>query len=224
MPDPRHYVLWGSAGHAKVLDESIRRLGGHVIALFDNARDATSALPGVPLIGDGSALSAWAGRITARQSVYALVAIGGARGRDRLALQKQLAAFGLHIEPMVHPDAFVADTATIGPGSQVLAMAVVAAEARIGAACIVNHKASVDHECHVDDGVHIAPGATLCGCVTVGAHAMIGAGAVVLPRIRIGCDSIIGAGAVVTCDVPDRSVAAGNPARIIRHQDPDSQS
>lgn len=224
MPEPRHYVLWGSAGHAKVLDESIRRLGGQVIALFDNAPDTVSALPGVPLIGGISALSAWAERIAVRQNIYALVAIGGTRGRDRLKLQEQLAASGLCIEPMVHPDAFVADTATIGPGSQVLAMSVVAAEVRIGDACIVNHKASVDHECHVADGVHIAPGATLCGCVTIGAHAMIGAGAIVLPRIRIGCDSIIGAGAIVTHDVPDGAVVIGNPARIVHYLDPDSQS
>ena len=45
----------------------------------------------------------------------------------------------------------------------------------------------------------------------------IGARAIVLPGCkRIGAHSIIGAGAVVTKDVPDYAIVGGNPARILR--------
>ncbi len=45
----------------------------------------------------------------------------------------------------------------------------------------------------------------------------IGARAIVLPGCkRIGAHSIIGAGAVVTKDVPDYSIVGGNPAKVIR--------
>ncbi|MFZ5761947.1 MAG: acyltransferase [Thermodesulfobacteriota bacterium] len=44
----------------------------------------------------------------------------------------------------------------------------------------------------------------------------IGAGAIVLPGVCVGCNSVVGAGAVVTRDVPDRTVVAGNPARVLR--------
>jgi maltose O-acetyltransferase len=46
----------------------------------------------------------------------------------------------------------------------------------------------------------------------------IGARAIVLPGVQIGRSSIIGAGAVVTKSVPAFSLAAGNPARVVRHR------
>ena len=45
----------------------------------------------------------------------------------------------------------------------------------------------------------------------------IGARVIVLPGCkRIGAHSVIGAGAVVTHDVPDYAIVGGNPAKVIR--------
>jgi serine O-acetyltransferase len=49
----------------------------------------------------------------------------------------------------------------------------------------------------------------------IGNDVDIGAGAKLLGPIRIGNNVLIGANAVVLCDVPDNSVAAGVPARIM---------
>jgi acetyltransferase-like isoleucine patch superfamily enzyme len=48
------------------------------------------------------------------------------------------------------------------------------------------------------------------------AGAKIGANATLLPGVVVGRDALVGAGSVVVRDVPDGSVVAGNPARIIR--------
>lgn len=53
------------------------------------------------------------------------------------------------------------------------------------------------------------------GGVTIGNRVFIGYGTIVLPNVKIGNDVIIGAGSVVTKDVPDDSVAVGNPAKVI---------
>jgi acetyltransferase-like isoleucine patch superfamily enzyme len=45
----------------------------------------------------------------------------------------------------------------------------------------------------------------------------IGSKVVILPGVRIGSRAVIGAGSIVTKDIPPRCVAAGNPARVIRH-------
>jgi acetyltransferase-like isoleucine patch superfamily enzyme len=45
----------------------------------------------------------------------------------------------------------------------------------------------------------------------------IGSGATILCNVTVGEHAIIGAGSVVTKDVPAHTIVAGNPARILRH-------
>lgn len=52
--------------------------------------------------------------------------------------------------------------------------------------------------------------------VHIGRNVWIGAGAVILPGVHIGDNSVIGAGSVVTKDIPENSVAYGNPCRVVR--------
>ncbi|MCX7009570.1 MAG: DapH/DapD/GlmU-related protein, partial [Kiritimatiellaeota bacterium] len=52
--------------------------------------------------------------------------------------------------------------------------------------------------------------------ITVGDNAWFGAGAKVLDGVKIGAHSIIGTGAVVTKDIPEYSIAVGLPAKVIR--------
>jgi maltose O-acetyltransferase len=44
----------------------------------------------------------------------------------------------------------------------------------------------------------------------------LGGGAILLPGVRIGRNAVVGAGAVVSRSVPENTVVAGNPARVIR--------
>jgi acetyltransferase-like isoleucine patch superfamily enzyme len=54
--------------------------------------------------------------------------------------------------------------------------------------------------------------------------ASIGSGATILCNLSIGENAIVGAGAVVTKDVPPNAVVAGNPARVLRFIDPESEA
>lgn len=47
-------------------------------------------------------------------------------------------------------------------------------------------------------------------------YARIGANSTILPGVRIGRNSLIGAGSVVVNDIPENSVAVGNPAKVIK--------
>ena len=56
---------------------------------------------------------------------------------------------------------------------------------------------------------------TKIGRVTIGDNVFIGAESVVLPGVTIGSNVIVGANSTVTHDVPEGSVVAGSPARVI---------
>lgn len=47
-------------------------------------------------------------------------------------------------------------------------------------------------------------------------YVRIGANSTILPGVRIGRNSLVGAGSVVVRDIPENSVAVGNPARVIK--------
>ena len=54
------------------------------------------------------------------------------------------------------------------------------------------------------------------GPVIIGDNVWIGEGVCILSNITIGQNSIIAAGSVVTKSIPSNSVAAGNPARVLK--------
>ncbi len=58
-------------------------------------------------------------------------------------------------------------------------------------------------------------GYTKIGLISIGNNVFIGAQSVVLNNVKIGNNVVIGAGSVVTRDIPDNSVACGNPARVV---------
>ncbi len=59
-------------------------------------------------------------------------------------------------------------------------------------------------------------GNTPNGKPTIGNNVQLGANVTIIGPVRIGNNVIIGAGSVVVKDIPNNSVAVGNPARVIR--------
>jgi len=59
------------------------------------------------------------------------------------------------------------------------------------------------------------------GRATIGKAAFISAGVTINPRITIGANSIIGSGSVVVRNIPEKVLAYGIPAKVIRKIKPD---
>lgn len=127
-----------------------------------------------------------------------------------------------------------ARTATIGFGTLFSsAAASIGDRVYIGPRCHLGW-AIIERDALLAAGVHVPSGArthgiddplipirdqpTLQTPVRIGAGSWIGSAAVVMADV--GRDSVIAAGAVVAKAIPDRTIAGGVPARVLRHREP----
>lgn len=127
------------------------------------------------------------------------------------------------------------DHLTLGAGSYLAAFSYLTGDVRIGARSTVNAYTIVRGRVLIGDDVRIGAHTSILGFdhgfapgslvrdqpltskgITVGDDVYIGSHVAVVDGVTIGSHSVIGAGSVVTRDLPDWSIAVGNPARPIR--------
>ncbi len=159
---------------------------------------------------------------------------------EQLAFQDSLLKSGtvkFGTQVFVSPLAgFVPTQVTIGDSSYIAGYAYVTDKVSIGTRSTVNPYAVVRGEVQLGDGVRIGSHACILGFnhnaddptrpiytqgtsakgITIGDDVWIGSHAVILDGVKVGSHSIIAAGAIVVKEVPEYSVVAGNPARILR--------
>lgn len=202
------FFVYGASGHGKVVIDAIQAAGNAVSFLVDDdAGKIGHPYYNLDVLGSNYLVG------KNQLAILGVVAIGNNATRERIA--HALAGMAFPCGVVVHPRACVAASATLGVGTVVFAGAVINSDAKIGEHVIINTSASIDHDCCVGNFSHIAPGARLCGGVMVGESVLIGVGSVVPPGLKIGSRASVGAGAVVTRDVPENTIVAGNPARIL---------
>lgn len=91
-------------------------------------------------------------------------------------------------------------------------------EIRIGKDCILSYRVSIidhDHLFVMGEG----PSKTdieNCSSISIGDRCFIGANTTILKGVTIGSDCVIGANSVVVNNIPMGSIAAGNPAKVVR--------
>jgi tetrahydrodipicolinate N-acetyltransferase len=131
------------------------------------------------------------------------------------------------VNARIEPGAVIRDRVDIGDRVIVMMGAVINIGAVIGEATMIDMNAVVGARALVGANCHIGAGAVLAGVleppsatpVIIEDDVLVGANAVVLEGCRVGKGSVVAAGAVVTSDIPPLSVAAGQPARVIKTVD-----
>jgi len=79
------------------------------------------------------------------------------------------------------------------------------------------------HDVHTPESRLFSPAFEKDADVTIGKNVWIGGRSIILKGVTVGDNSVIGAGSIVTRDIPENVVAAGNPARVIKGINDDSE-
>lgn len=196
-------VFIGASGHGKVLAD-MAELCGYTDIIFLDDNPEVKTCGEYPVVGSSKDIDTYTDRDF-------FVSIGSNKVREKF--QTILENKGYRVISLVHPNATVAKSATVGHGTAIMAGAVVNAYATLGRGCIVNTCASVDHDCVLSPFVHVAVGAHVAGTVNIGTRAWIGAGATVSNNLSICEDCLLGAGAVAVKDILESGIYLGVPAK-----------
>ncbi len=138
----------GAGGHAKVVVECLRAMGGFdFVGLLDPRQDIWgAAVLGVPVLGDDSLLR----RHYDEGVSHAFIGLGSsADTRPRSRLFERVRSQGFDVVAAIHPAASVSPSARFGIGPTLLAGARVNAEAILGDDVVVNTNAVVEHDCRI---------------------------------------------------------------------------
>ncbi len=85
--------------------------------------------------------------------------------KQRLEMYAKAKRFGFTVPVLIHSEAYVSPSATIGEGTVILPKAVVHAGANIGKECILSIGSLIDYDCVMEDGVHLDCGAIIKGSI-----------------------------------------------------------
>ena len=115
----------------------------------------------------------------------------------------------------------VGSTVTIGAGTYINSGLILIDDYKvtIGEGCLFGTNVTLCTTGHPIDPEARAKGGMYSFPITIGDGAWIGAGAIILPGVTIGKYAVVGAGSVVTKDIPDYTVAVGNPCKPLRKID-----
>jgi len=149
------------------------------------------------------------------------VIVAPASYRERATAVSNAMAMGASsFANLIDPTSVIASTANFGCGNYVNSLASIASFVQIQCHTNINRNSAIGHHCLIESFVSTGPGVILCGSVEVGLGCFIGAGTTILPNVKIGRNVVIGAGSVVTKDLPSDVIAYGNPAQVMKPNQP----
>ncbi len=131
------------------------------------------------------------------------------------------------INARIEPGAIIREQVEIGEAAVIMMGAILNIGASVGEGTMIDMGAVLGGRATVGRHCHIGAGAVLAGViepasaipVIVEDDVLIGANAVVIEGVHVGRGAVVAAGAVVIEDVPEDTVVAGCPARVIKKKD-----
>jgi len=142
-----------------------------------------------------------------------VMAIGAPR--VKLQIAELLLSRGATFMTLIHPTAIIGRGVTIGTGCILCPQSVVTCDATIGDFAFLNIGASVGHDAVVGPGCTLSPHADVTGHARLGRGVFLGTHAAVLPGVEVGDYATVGAGSIVLRRVRPGTTVMGVPAKRV---------
>jgi len=190
----RTLLVIGAGGHGKAIAEAaLLTCEWQQILFADDRWPELRETFGWPVVADVAGVS-----YLQASADGAIAAVGNNVLREQWV--KVIHAAGLPLVTVVHPRACVSDSAVMGAGAAIMALAMVGVDAVIGEGAIVNANATVDHDASLGAFAHLGVGVQLAGGVKIGARAWLQAGCSAGYQVVLGDEVVCAPGTVLHAD------------------------
>ncbi len=202
-------LVVGSRGFAKQILHSLSEEMLTNLAFFDNVNTENSLLfDRFPILHTEKEVSHY---FSSTDRSFTLGLAGSAL---RIKFTDLMTGLGGHLASTISVKADISPYGThIAEGVNILSGVTIEPGAIIEKGCLININASVTHDTYIGAYTEICPDVNLLGGCIIGEECFLGAGAIILPKVKIGKKVRVGAGAVVTRDVSDNQTVIGIPAK-----------
>lgn len=200
-------VIVGARGMGREALEYCRELGHDVVGFLDSDPSVLTDFEGCPPI-----LGAPEEAVVDDANLY-LVALGDPAARKAYA--DMLAGRGARFLTLVHPQARVSASASVGEGSLVAPFCYLGHSATVGRHALLNYFSALGHDAAVGDFGTLCPRCTLGGFSVIEEGVFLGTQAAVSPKVRIGAWSKIGTGRIAMADVPPETLVLPEPVGFV---------
>ena len=119
------------------------------------------------------------------------------------------------ITSYIHPSAIIGHDVSVGMGTVFAPYSMATTNVTLGRGCTINAFSSVGHDAVLGDFCTLSAHCDVTGKVKLGDKVFMGSHASIIPGIEVGAGATIGAGSLVIRKVKENTTVFGNPAKKI---------
>ena len=142
-------------------------------------------------------------------------AIGACETRKRVV--EKLEEVGINFCNAIHPSVIMSEFVELGQDVIICAGSILTVNISIGNHVHIDTNCTVAHDAVIGDYCRLNPGVRINGENHLGEGVYVGTGGTFIQKVSVGNWATIGAGAVVIDDIPERVVAVGVPAKVVKN-------
>jgi sugar O-acyltransferase (sialic acid O-acetyltransferase NeuD family) len=181
-----------------------------MVGFYDDFTQAGSIKHGHPILGSISDITS---HFQSNKWDCLFIGIGYKHMQTRQELYERFSTY-IPFATLIHPNAFVDSSASVGSGSILYPGCVVDMKSTIGNNTLLNAGCVIAHDTHVGSHCFLSPAVKIAGFVTVESQVSIGIGAILIDNLNIASGTKIGAGAIVLKTIFKKGVYFGVPATL----------